>query len=93
MPNMLYNRSHPICGVATNRDGKRHIVVGGGHGGNTAFESLDMETLEWSVEKPFAFSSFTYATTVVPYGRSFLIIGGYFNGEDSKDIYWASNLN
>ena len=90
---MLYKRAHPICGVATNRDGKRHIVVGGGDGANTAFESLDMETLEWTREKPFTFSNSTYATTTVSYGRSFLVLGGYHNGEDSKDIYWASNFH
>ena len=73
-------------------------MVGGGSDGAVRwfdFQSLDMETLEWRLEeKAFLFTDLTYATTVVPYGRSFLVLGGYGaynNGKDSKDIYWASN--
>ena len=73
---MRYARSHPICGLATNKDGKRHLVVGGGFR-LTDFQSLDMETMEWRVEeKAFLLTDLTYATTVVPYGRSFLVLGG-----------------
>ena len=93
---MRISRHHPICGLATNKDGKRHLVVGGGRDGASLrlndFQSLDMETLEWRMEeKAFLFTDLTYATTVVPYGRSFLVLGGMNNGKDSKDIYWASN--
>ena len=96
VPNMRNARRHPICGLATNKDGKRHLLVGGGYK-LTDFQSLDMETLEWRNEEKASLSFFTnltYATTVVPYGRSFLVLGGWQNGAvpDSKDIYSASNF-
>ena len=88
---MPKNRTDPICGIATNKEGKRHIVLGGGNQ-DTSIDTLDLETWVWKREpKTFPFSACTHHPTTVEYGRSFLIIGGSCGGGvDTKAIYKAS---
>ena len=47
LPSLLEDRTDAICGIATNKEGKRHIVLGGGYNGEflSSVDSFDLETL------------------------------------------------
>ena len=57
---------------------------------NKHVESFDLQTEEWSSEAPFPFDPVGRCTNI-PYGNSFLSIGGTKSGDESVDyIYTVS---
>ena len=78
-----------MCGLVTNSNGDQKVVIAGGqslpdfnwgnNGDNTIVESFDLATLKWTREDDFPFIP-VGVTTNVPYGRSFLSVGGQTNG-------------
>ena len=49
-------------------------------------ESFNLETMQWSHEPDFPFKPVTHPTNI-PYGNTYLVIGGHANGVYVDSIY------
>ena len=59
-------------------------------GENRLVESFDMQTEEWSSEPPFPFTAVGRCTNI-PYGNSFLSIGGSTSASQATDYIYTVN--
>ena len=83
LPNMSRNRRGMMCGLVTNSQGERKIVIAGGRGERTeGVEIFDLQTMQWNKEPEpdFPFDVVSFCKNI-PYGRSFLVIGGLIDHE------------
>ena len=82
MPNSAYGAS---CGAATLQDGTRIIVVAGGDPPNAGVQIYNMDTMQWTTDGPRLPSPLKYGLTV-PYGNSFLVVGGRDGLSETDDL-------
>ena len=61
-------------------------MAGGNNGDLTEVESFNLETMQWSHELAFPFKPVTH-TANIPYGNTFLSVGGFTNGVYQDSIY------
>lgn len=78
----------------TQTDGSKEIVVSSSRdslAGNET-EILNLDTMIWRPGPPFPTECPTYAGSSLPYGNSFLAIGGYSNeGYTERNDIWHLN--
>ena len=60
------------------------------NGDNRHVESFDLQTEEWSSEPPFPFTPVGRSTNI-PYGNSFLSIGGTKSDNEAVDYIYTVN--
>ena len=87
---MLFQTYMSHCGVATKSDGSKMVVVAGSFniGDRRSTQILDLETGVWRMPNTFPFD--VRLGTVVPYGNTFLILGGRSGGATSPDYATTS---
>ena len=79
------------CGIVTTPTGKKEYVVAGGNDDwitldqQGSVEILDLETFEWRDAPDFP-TPF-YSAHSVPFGDTFLVVGGSSNNDYLKSIY------
>merc|ERR1712241_560840 len=89
LPDMSRPRRDMMCGLVTDSSGNRKIIVAGGFStpdytldNNHEFkdvESFNLQTMTWQEEAKFPFVPVAMGTNI-PYGNSFLSIGGHTKG-------------
>ena len=77
-------------GLVTNNNGTSEIVVATGAVLETAMETeiLNLDTMTWRAGPQFPTVDRAYQGSSLPYGNSFLAIGGAVNGHGYRDEIW-----
>ena len=72
------------CIALTKTYFERPDFGGGNNADLTAVESFNLETMQWSHEPPFPFTP-VWLSTSIPFGNTFLSVGGYTNNIEARD--------
>ena len=76
-----------MCGLVKENNGEQKIVIAGScENGFNKVESFDLKAMKWTQEDDFPFTPVAYAKNI-PYGRTFLSVGGYVDGLATDKIY------
>jgi hypothetical protein len=80
MPDMLRSRRYPAAGLVRYADGRRVVVVAGSYADTKSVEVLDLDENVWRAGPDLPVATYLHAGASVPFGDTFLIVGGYGDG-------------
>ena len=79
------------AGLVVHSNGTKEIVVMGGIS-SSATQILDLDKLTWTMGGNFSDGKL-YAGSSIPYGNTFLVVGGYIAGPGEQNSIWEYEVD